>query len=130
MATTGDLHLGPIGQIAVNARDLERAIGFYRDILGMTLLFQVPNMAFFDCGGVRLMIGLPSEPAFDHAASVIYYRVDDIRAAHRTLAGRGVEFSTPPHLVARLPDHELWLAFFNDTEGNVLALMAELRPAA
>lgn len=126
MGTTGDIHLGPIGQIAVNARDLERAIGFYRDVLGMTLLFQVPTMAFFDCGGVRLMLGLPSEPAFDHAASVIYYRVDDIRAAHRTLAGRGVEFSSPPHLVAKLPDHDLWLAFFNDTEGNVLALMAEI----
>ena len=130
MRTSGEVHLGPIGQIAVNAHDLERAVGFYRDTLGMALLFQVPNMAFFDCGGVRLMLGLPSEPAFDHAASVIYYRVDDIRAAHRTLAGRGVQFSTPPHLVARMPDHELWLAFFNDTEGNVLALMGELRPAA
>ncbi len=130
MRTTGDIHLGPIGQIAVNVHDLERAVGFYRDTLGMTLVFRVPTMAFFDCGGVRLMLGIASEPAFDHAASVIYYRVEDIRAAHRTLAGRGVEFSSPPHLVATLPDHDLWLAFFSDTEENVLALMAELRPPA
>ena len=130
MRTTDDVRLGPIGQIAVNARDLERAVQFYRDTLGMKLLFQVPRMAFFDCGGVRLMLGLASEPAFDHPASVIYYRVPDIRAAHRALAGRGVEFTSPPHFVAKLPDHELWLAFFRDPEGNTLALMSEVRPAA
>lgn len=130
MRTTDDVRLGPIGQIAVNARDLERAVPFYRDTLGMKLLFQVPQMAFFDCGGVRLMLGIASEPAFNHPASVIYYRVPDIRAAHRTLAGRGVEFTSPPHFVAKLPDHELWLAFFRDPEGNTLALMSEVRAAA
>jgi catechol 2,3-dioxygenase-like lactoylglutathione lyase family enzyme len=130
MRTTEDVQLGPIGQIAVNARDLERAVRFYRDTLGMKLLFQVPQMAFFDCGGVRLMLGLASEPVFDHPASVIYYRVPDIRAAHRALAGRDVEFISPPHFVAKLPDHELWLAFFRDPEGNTLALMSEVRPAA
>lgn len=129
MSATEELHLGPIGQIAVNAHDLERAIGFYRDTLGMRLLFQVPQMAFFDCGGVRLMLGLPSEPAFDHPSSVIYYKVEDIRAAHRTLARRGATFTSPPHFVAKLPDHELWLAFLQDTEGNVLALMSEIRAA-
>jgi methylmalonyl-CoA/ethylmalonyl-CoA epimerase len=129
MSATEDLHLGPIGQIAVNAHDLERAIGFYRDTLGMRLLFQVPQMAFFDCGGVRLMLGLPSEPAFDHPSSVIYFRVDDIRAAHRGLARRGATFTSPPHFVAKLPDHDLWLAFLQDTEGNVLALMSEVRTA-
>ena len=130
MRTTDDVQLGPIGQIAVNARDLERAIRFYRDTLGMKLLFQVPQMAFFDCGGVRLMLGIASEPAFDHPASVIYYRVPDIRAAHRALAGRDVEFTSPPHFVAKLPDHELWLAFVRDPEGNTLALMSEVRAAA
>ena len=130
MRTTSVIALGAIGQIAVNAHDLDRAVGFYRDTLGMTFLFQVPGMAFFDCGGVRLMVGLASEPAFDHPASVIYYRVDDIRAAHRTLAERNVEFTTPPHHVAKLPDHDLWLAFFRDTEGNTLALMSEVRTAA
>lgn len=129
MSATEELSLGPIGQIAVNAHDLERAIGFYRDTLGMRLLFQVPQMAFFDGGGIRLMLGLPSEPAFDHPSSVIYYKVDDIRAAHRTLVRRGATFTSPPHFVAKLPDHDLWLAFLQDTEGNVLALMSELRTA-
>ena len=129
MRATAPVQLGPIAQIAVNVKELARAVTFYRDTLGMRYLFEAPpQMAFFDCGGVRLMLGVASEPAFDHPASIIYYRVDDIRAAHRTLAGRGVEFTTPPHLVARLPDHQLWLAFFRDTEGNVLALLSEIRP--
>jgi predicted enzyme related to lactoylglutathione lyase len=128
MTPLDPLSLGRIGQIAVNAHDLPRAVAFYRDTLGMRLLFEVPQMAFFDCAGVRLMLGLPSAPAFDHAASIIYYRVDDIQAAHRTLVERGVTFTEPPHVAARLPDHELWLAFFRDSEKNVLALMSEVRP--
>ena len=95
----------------------------------MRFLFEAPpQMAFFDCGGVRLMLGVASEPAFDHAASIIYYRVEDIRAAHRTLARRGASFTSPPHFVAKLPDYDLWLAFLQDSEGNVLALMSEVRP--
>lgn len=121
------LSLGRIGQIAVNVHDLPRAVGYYRDTLGMRFLFEVPAMAFFDCDGVRLMLGLPSAPAFDHPASILYYRVDDIQAAHRILVERGVTFHEPPHVAARLPDHELWLAFFRDTEKNVLALMSEVR---
>jgi predicted enzyme related to lactoylglutathione lyase len=128
MNATETVHLESIGQIAVNAKDLGRAVRFYRDTLGLRFLFEAPpQMAFFDCGGVRLLVGVASEPAFDHPASIIYYRVDDIQSAHRVLAGRGVAFITPPHLVARLPDHELWLADFRDTEGNVLALMSEVR---
>ena len=127
MATsTGAVSLGRIGQIAVNVHDLPRAVGFYRDTLGMRFLFEVPRMAFFDCAGVRLMLGLSSEPAYDHPGSILYYRVDDIKAAHAALRERGVTFTEPPHLVARLPDHELWLAFFRDTEDNVLALMSEV----
>lgn len=125
--STPSLSLGRIGQIAVNAHDLARAVAFYRDTLGMKLLFEVPGMAFFDCVGVRLMLGLPSAPVFDHPASIIYYRVDDIQAAHRTLVERGVTFNEPPHVAARLPDHALWLAFFRDSEKNVLALMSEVR---
>lgn len=115
-----------IGQISVNARDLDRAVHFYRDALGLRLLFQVPGMAFFDCGGVRLMVGLPSEPRFDHPASILYYRVADIQAAHRTLTERGVGFEQAPHFVARLATHDLWLAFFRDSEDNIGALMAEV----
>lgn len=127
----GDFGLERIGQIAVNVHDLERAIRFYRDTLGMRFLFQAPpQMAFFDCGGVRLLIGVPERPELKHPASIIYYRVADIRVAHDTLRQRGVKFVTAPHLVAKLPDHDLWLADFRDSEENILALMSEVRPAS
>jgi methylmalonyl-CoA/ethylmalonyl-CoA epimerase len=114
-----------IGQIAINAQDVERATAFYRDTLGMRFLFAPPGLAFFDCGGVRLMLTRAERPDLDHKASILYYRVPDIEAAHAALAGRGVRFEQGPHLVARLPDHELWLADFYDSEDNLLALMAE-----
>ena len=120
--------LTQVGQIAIPIYDLDRAVAFYRDALGLPLLFQVPpKMAFFDCGGVRLMLSLPEDPEFDHPASILYYKVDDIHAAHATLSGRGVEFRGEPHLIAKMPDHELWMAFFRDPEGNTGALMAEIR---
>lgn len=115
-----------IGQIYVTAHDLDRAVRFYRDTLGLTFLFQVPRMAFFDCGGVRLMLGLPDAPEFDHPASIIYYRVTDIEAAHATLVARGVSFRQPPHLVAKLATFDLFLADFRDSEGNAMALMSEV----
>lgn len=116
-----------IGQIAVNVGDVERAVAFYRDALGLPFLFQVPGLAFFDCGGVRLMLSRPETPEFDHASSVLYFRVADIEAAHGALAGRGVAFRDAPHKIADMPDHELWMTFFDDTEGNLHALMAEKR---
>ena len=131
MAVAGTFGLSTIGQIAVVVHDLPRAVAFYRDMLGMRLLFEAPpKMAFFDCGGIRLMLSLPETPEFDHAASVIYYKVDDIRTAHAALRGRGVSFDGEPHVVARLPAHDLWMAFCRDPEGNVLALMSEVRKAA
>jgi predicted enzyme related to lactoylglutathione lyase len=119
--------LSAIGQIAVNVEDVERAIVFYRDTLGVRFLFQVPKMAFFDCSGVRLMLSLPEGDEFDHPASVLYYKVGDIHATHRELERRGVTFRGVPHLIAKMPDHELWMAFFDDSEGNVMALMSEVR---
>ena len=119
--------LSRIGQIAVIVHDLPKAVTFYRDILGMKFLFEVPRMAFFDCGGVRLMLGLPETAELDHAALILYYKVDDIQAAYRVLKSRGVHFLGEPGLVARMPDHELWLAEFRDMENNVLALMREVR---
>jgi predicted enzyme related to lactoylglutathione lyase len=117
-----------IGQISMTARDLPRAVAFYRDALGLPFLFEAPpKMAFFDCGGVRLMLGVPEEAEFDHPGSVLYFKVDDIRAVHATFQERGVTFRTEPHLVAKMPDHELWMAFFQDSEGNTLALMSEVR---
>ena len=120
--------LSQIGQIAIVVHDVEKATAFYRDTLGMKFLFAAPNLSFFDCGGVRLMLSLPSEPKFDHPASILYYKVADIHATHDVLASRGVLFDQPPHFVARLPDHDLWLAEFRDPDDNVLALMSEVRP--
>lgn len=125
MTATDGTALARIGQIAVTVHDLERAVGFYRDTLGLRLLFEAGGMAFFDCGGVRLMLGQPEKPEHDHPASVIYYQVADIRGAHARLAGRQVRFEGAPHLIARMPDHDLWMAFFHDTEGNLAALMSE-----
>ena len=131
MTTSTDFAgLSQIGQIAINVQDVERATAFYRDTLGMRFLFAFPGLAFFDCGGVRLMLSRAEDPKLDHPASILYYRVADIEAAHQALAARGVRFEREPHLVARMPDHELWLAEFNDSEDNILALMAEKRPTA
>jgi methylmalonyl-CoA/ethylmalonyl-CoA epimerase len=129
-ANDGFAGLSQIGQIAVTVQDPARATAFYRDVLGMRFLFGAGTMAFFDCGGVRLMLGT-SEGAGsagrDPKGSILYYRVGDIEAAHAALAARGVRFEQAPHLVARMPDHELWLAFLYDSEDNLLALMAEKR---
>ena len=120
--------LSTIGQVAMVVKDVERAIGFYRDTLGMKFIFQAPSkLAFFDCGGVRLMITVPEEKEFDHPGSILYFKVDDIDAVFADLKGKGVDFRDPPHLIAKLPDHELWMAFFRDGEGNTLALMHEKR---
>lgn len=116
-----------IGQIAVTAYDLPRAVRFYRDTLGLRFLFEAPKLAFFDAGGVRLMLSPPEGAEHDHPASVIYYRAADIQAATTRLKQRGAECISEPHLIAKLPDHDLWMAFFRDTEGNTLALMSELR---
>ena len=126
-ATSDGVHLDAIGQIAVNVKDVTRATAFYRDILGMKFLFEVPRLAFFDCGGVRLMLGPPEGPEFDHPGSIIYYLVEDIENAHKTLSSRGVRFENKPHLIARMPDHELWMAAFRDPDGNLLELMSEVR---
>jgi methylmalonyl-CoA/ethylmalonyl-CoA epimerase len=116
-----------IGQVSMRARNLPRAIGFYRDVLGIPFLFEAPPaLAFFDCAGVRLMLNTP-EGAFDHPGSVLYFTVDDINAMHAALVAKGVTFVREPHLIAKLPDREVWMAFFEDTEGNTLALMAEVR---
>ena len=119
--------LGQIGQVALRIHDLERTIEFYRDVLQMTSLFNTDSMAFFDCGGVRLMLSLPERPEFDRPGSVLYFKVEDIHATREALLKRGVEFVDEPHLIARLPDHELWMTFFKDPSDNVLALMSEVR---
>jgi len=122
----GSLALSAIGQIAMPVRDPVRAAAFYRDVLRLPFLFAAPPLAFFDCGGVRLMLTVPESAQHDHPGSILYFRVADIAAAHAELTLRGARFEGAPHRVARLPDHELWLAFFDDGEGNTLALMGEV----
>ena len=126
MSQTTTLGLAQIGQISVNVHDLERAAAFYRDTLGMKHLFTVPKMVFFDCNGIRLMLGLPEKPEFDHPSSVIYFKVDNIQDAFAKLSKRSVKFEGEPHLIAKLQTHDLWMAFFHDSENNLLALMSEV----
>ena len=116
--------LAQIGQIAVDVDYLDAAIDFYRDTLGMQLLFQVPSMAFFDCAGIRLLLNEIRD--WQHPGSIIYYKVADIVTAHETLLTRGVNFTADPHIVAKMSDHDLWMAFFKDPAGNILALMSEI----
>ncbi len=118
--------LTSIGQIAITVRDLPRAVGFYRDVLGLTFLFEAETMAFFDCGGTRLMLSA-SAGADSGYNSIIYYRTEDIRASADELRARHVEFEAPPRPIAKTPDHEVWMAFFRDSEGNLLGLMSEVR---
>ena len=119
--------LSQIGQIAVNVRDLPRAVNFYRDVLGMQHLFDAgPKLSFFDCGGVRLMLGPAEQPEFDHPGSILYYRVADLEAAYQELVAKGVRFQDAPHLIAKMPTYELWMAFARDTEDNLFALMSEV----
>lgn len=117
-----------IGQIAINAHDVERACAFYQDKLGLKFLFKAgPGLAFFDCGGVRLMLTHPEKPEFDYPSSILYFSVPDIQAAHAAMKDKGAHFEDEPHVIARMPDHDLWMAFFRDTEGNLLGLMSEVR---
>lgn len=116
--------LNQIGQILVAVKDIDRAVGFYRDVLGMKFLFQFPGMAFFDCGGIRLYLGVAEKPEFDRT-SIIYYRVPSMADAVEVLKGRGVEFVGEPHKTHEDARHELWLAAFRDPDGNYLELMSE-----
>lgn len=120
------VRLNGIGQIAINVRDVPRAVAFYRDVLGMTFLFELPSMGFFDCGGIRLMLSRADSPELNHRASLIYYLVDDIQQTFESLSRQAVEFVAPPSLVAPMPDHDLWMAFFRDPDQNALALMSEV----
>ncbi len=125
-AQAGKFEISGIGQIAINVQDLKRAVAFYRDKLGMKFLYEFPGLAFFDCGGVRLMFSHAEKPELDHPASIIYYRVDDINEAARALEARGVKLEHEPRIIAKMPDHDLWMCFVRDTEGNLVGLMNEV----
>lgn len=119
------VHFEKIGQVAIGARDPARARDFYRNVLGMELLFEAGGMSFFQCGNVRLMIGPSDAPP--GAGTILYFLVSDIEQAHAALSQRNVEFVQPPRLVAKMPDHDLWIAFLKDPDGNTLGMMSEVR---
>ena len=122
-----DFSLSTIEQLAINIKDIERATAFYRDTLGMKFLFSAPpSLAFFDAGGVRLMLSPPSAPEFDHPSTIIYFNVPDIKSAHATLVERGVVFIEDPTLVADMGTYNLWVASFRDSENNLLAMMSHV----
>jgi len=126
MASNSNFGLAQIGQIGITVTDLDRAINFYRDQLGMKFLFRVPNLAFFDCAGIRLMLGLP-EANGETFHPILYFRVDDIQSAVDTLTKRGIKFETQPTLVAKLEKCDLWLAAFRDPDRNVIELLSEVQ---
>ena len=123
--TDEDFGLTNLGQILMPVKDLARALAFYRDTLGIRFLFEVPRMAFFDLDGVRLMLAEQDEEA-NHPGSILYYRVDDIQAATASLGERGATCAQEPSLIAEMEDHDLWMAFFQDSEGTHLAIMSEV----
>lgn len=130
--TAGDTALGTIGQIAITVADVDRAVAFYRDALRLRFLFAAgPRLAFLDAGGVRVMLSAP-EAGFTPGADsmVLYFTVPDIARAHADLAARGVPFVDAPHLIARMPDHDLWMCFLRDPDGHTIGLMSEVRPPA
>ncbi|HKT46315.1 MAG TPA: VOC family protein [Candidatus Acidoferrales bacterium] len=117
--------LARIAQIAINAHDVDRATAFYRDVLGLRHLFRAGQLSFFDCGGIRLMLDKPEKPEFDHPSSILYFQVGDIQAAFARMKEAGVKFEDEPHIIARMPGHDLWMTFFRDSEGNLLSLTEE-----
>ncbi|MDM5314528.1 VOC family protein [Fictibacillus sp. b24] len=115
-----------VGQLAVPVHDITRSIHFYKDILGLNLLFQTDTMAFFDCNGLRIMLTLPEKEEFAHSSSVIYFNVEHIKQAYKTLQEKGVAFVDSPHIVAKMGNTETWMVFFKDSEGNTHSLMSEV----
>jgi len=121
-----DLSNASVGQVLIPVTNLEQAVEFYRYTLGLPFLFTAPpQMAFFQCGSVRLLVGVPPESAPYQQGSTVYFQVSDIQSTHTELSERGVEFQAPPHIVHRTLETDLWLAEFTDPDGNVLALMSE-----
>ena len=119
------VHLDRIGQIAISVSDLALSKEFYQETLGMRFLFEAGPMAFFQCGDIRFMIGTGNENTVAPGGTILYFKVDDIQAVHDTLVDKNVFFFSDPHFVARMPDHDLWMAFFRDPDRNLLALMSE-----
>ncbi|WP_191559856.1 VOC family protein [Metabacillus idriensis] len=116
-----------VGQIGVPVKDLNRALDFYKEKLGLSLLFNTDSMAFFECNGLRLMLSLPEKDEFAHSSSVIYFQVNSIKDTYERLVGKEVIFIDEPHVVAKMGQIETWMVFFKDTEENTHALLSEVQ---
>ncbi|MEG9298378.1 VOC family protein [Mangrovibacillus sp. Mu-81] len=114
-----------VGQIGIPVKDLDRALNYYKETLGLTLLFNTDRMAFLETGGLRLMLSLPEKEEFAHSSSVLYFQVKNIQETYEHLSGKGVRFIGEPHVVAKMELTETWMVFFKDTEGNTHAFMSE-----
>jgi methylmalonyl-CoA/ethylmalonyl-CoA epimerase len=125
-ASKASLGINSVGQIWIRVHDIERATAFYRDVLGLKLLFRAGTMSFFDCGGVRLMLDRATTPELDHPSSLLYFRVPDINVAYKQLVDADVKIEAPPRLIAPMPTYDLWMTAFWDSEGNIMQLMAEV----
>jgi catechol 2,3-dioxygenase-like lactoylglutathione lyase family enzyme len=115
-----------VGQIGVPVKNIERAVGFYKEKLELPLLFNTDTMAFFDCNGLRLLLSLPEKEQFAHSSSVVYFQVLDIKHSYKEFLEKGVEFVDEPHMVAKIGQSETWMTFFRDTEDNIHALISEI----
>jgi methylmalonyl-CoA/ethylmalonyl-CoA epimerase len=124
--TTAAVHLDAIGQIAITVDDLARAKDFYQNTLGMKFLFDAGHLAFLQCGNVRLMLTTPEKPE-PRGGTILYYKVDDIHATCAAIKARGASLLEEPHLIARMPDHDLWMASLKDPADNILGIMCEVR---
>jgi methylmalonyl-CoA/ethylmalonyl-CoA epimerase len=119
-----------LGQVAISVKDVERATRFYRDVVGLPLLFTAPpGLAFLQCGGVRVMLAQPEKESEAKSASVLYFSVPDIQAAYKRMKERGAVFEGEPHMIAKMPTHDLWMVFFRDTEDNLMGMMSEVTHA-
>lgn len=120
--------LSALGQIAVIVSDVEKALAFYRDALGLEFLFGAgPELAFLNAGGIRLMLSTPQGAGSVGNNSILYFKVTDIEAVYVTIVERGAVSERKPQLVTKLPDHELWIGFLRDPDGNLVGLMEEKR---
>lgn len=129
MDANSDLVDATVGQLLIPVEELERAIAYYRDTLGLRYLFSAPpQMSFFQAGTVRLLVGVPEAGQPRQRGSAVYFKVSDIHAVHATLKHRGVDFAAAPKLIHKTLTSELWLAEFRDPDGNQLALMSEIAP--
>lgn len=128
-AAASEVLITRLAQVAISVHDMDRAVAFYRDVVGLHFLFRAPNVAFFGLAGVRLMLAQAEPPDLVPAGTALYFEVADLDASHARLAARGAQVKQPPHFVAKLGENELWMAFFSDPDGNLFALSSERRAA-